>query len=117
MPGIACRRAAKCFGESANQYTMINFHLPPIAASAAVSGHPPTGLRRPRRVWLPSGAFLMELHNSDYSPARQRERSGCPNIPLEVINDSRSPKLQDQAGSPRGVHRVLRNAVHTSATL
>src|SRR2546428_10404651 len=39
---------------------MNNFHSPPIAASAAVSGHPPTGLGRAGRVWLPAGAFLME---------------------------------------------------------
>lgn len=43
---------------------MINFHLPPIAASAAVSGHPVTGLGRPGRVWLAArlltGAFLIE---------------------------------------------------------
>src|SRR5262245_23610955 len=61
MPGISLRRAAKCFGDSANQYTMINFHLPPIAASAAVSVHPPTGLGRERRALLPESAFLMEL--------------------------------------------------------
>jgi hypothetical protein len=29
---------------------------------------------------------------------------------LEVAHDSRSPKLQDQAGAPRGVHPVLRDA-------
>jgi hypothetical protein len=40
---------------------MINFHFPPIAASAAVSGHPPTGFDRRRRGELPEGAFLMEL--------------------------------------------------------
>src|SRR5262249_28270477 len=34
-------------------------NLPPIAASAAVNGHPPTGLGRRRRVWLPAGAFLI----------------------------------------------------------
>ncbi|MDQ3257055.1 MAG: NIPSNAP family protein [Acidobacteriota bacterium] len=61
MPGMTRRRAAKCFGDCASQYTMISFHLPPIGASAAVSGHPPTGLGRPMRVWLPAGAFLMEL--------------------------------------------------------
>jgi hypothetical protein len=61
MEGITCLRAAKCFGDSASQYTMINFHFPPIAASAAVSGHPPTGLERRCRIWLPAGAFLMEL--------------------------------------------------------
>src|SRR5262245_6023695 len=59
MPGMTCRIAAKCLGASASQYTMINFHLPPIAASAAVNGHPPTGLGRRRRVWLPAGAFLI----------------------------------------------------------
>src|SRR6476661_5506756 len=40
---------------------MISFHLPPIAASAAVNGQPPTGFGRRVRVWLPSGAFLMAL--------------------------------------------------------
>jgi hypothetical protein len=39
---------------------MINFHLPPIADSAAVNGHPPTGMIRDAE-WLLSGAFLMEL--------------------------------------------------------
>src|SRR5215471_16264619 len=39
---------------------MINFHLPPIAAIAAVSGHPPPGFWRRTRP-LPEGAFLMEL--------------------------------------------------------
>ena len=38
MLGITCRIAAKCLGDSASQYTMINFHLPPIAARAAVNG-------------------------------------------------------------------------------
>jgi len=38
MPGIARRSDAKCFGDSANQYTMISFHFPPIAASAAAPG-------------------------------------------------------------------------------
>lgn len=58
---MTCRRAAKCLGDCASQYTMINFHFPPIAASAAVNGHPPTGLGRRRRVWLPTGAFLIEF--------------------------------------------------------
>jgi hypothetical protein len=49
MPGMTCRSAAKCLGASASQYTMISFHFPPIAASAAVSGQPVTGLSRPRR--------------------------------------------------------------------
>jgi hypothetical protein len=46
IPGIARRSDAKCFGDSANQYTMISFHFPPIAASAAVSGQPSIGLAR-----------------------------------------------------------------------
>jgi len=49
MPGIARRIAALCFGDSANQYTMISFHLPPMAARAAVSGHPLMALRRAGR--------------------------------------------------------------------
>ena len=61
MPGIARRSDAKCFGDSANQYTMISFHFPPIAASAAVSGHPHTGLGRAERGGLPEGAFLLVL--------------------------------------------------------
>jgi peroxiredoxin len=48
-------------GDSASQYTIINFHFPPIAANAAVSGHPTTGLVRRRLVELPEGAFLMTL--------------------------------------------------------
>ena len=64
MPGMTRRRPPKCFGDSASQYKMISFHLPPIAASAPVSGHPPTGLARPGRglgrLELPGGAFLME---------------------------------------------------------
>src|SRR5262249_12521154 len=59
MLGMTFRSAAKCLGDSASQYTMINFHLPPIAASAAVNGHPLTELGRRRRVWLPAGAFLI----------------------------------------------------------
>jgi hypothetical protein len=59
MPGIARRIAAKCFGDSANQYTIMSFHLPPIAARAAVSGHPLTALRRAGREWLPKGAILI----------------------------------------------------------
>ena len=39
---------------------MINFHLPPIALSAAVNGQPVTGFTRDP-IWLLSGAFLMEL--------------------------------------------------------
>jgi hypothetical protein len=46
MPGIARLSDAKCFDDSANQYTMISFHFPPIAASAAVSGQPSIGLAR-----------------------------------------------------------------------
>src|SRR4030095_8733849 len=41
---------------------MISFHFPPIAARAAVNGHPPTGLARrgrdSRRGSLPTGTFL-----------------------------------------------------------
>src|SRR5262245_23356607 len=59
MAGMTRRRAAKCLGDSASQYTIINFHLPPIAASAAVNGQPLTGLGRLRREWLPTGAFLI----------------------------------------------------------
>jgi hypothetical protein len=61
MPDISRRRAAKCFGDCANQYTIISFHLPPTAANAAVSGHPLTGLERRARVRLPEGAFLIEF--------------------------------------------------------
>src|SRR6185436_21153843 len=43
---------------------MISFHFPPIAARAAVNGHPPTGLaRRGResgRGSLPAGTFLTD---------------------------------------------------------
>src|SRR5438132_12082662 len=39
---------------------MISFHLPPIAASAAVRGHPVTGFAR-RRAPLPAGSFWREL--------------------------------------------------------
>src|SRR6266545_7297209 len=37
---------------------MISFHLPPTAASAAVSGQSLTGLRRAGRRYAPAGAFL-----------------------------------------------------------
>ena len=40
---------------------MINFHFPPIAAKAAVNGHPPTGLGSRSRAGLPKGAFLKEF--------------------------------------------------------
>src|SRR5262245_21446309 len=38
---------------------MMSFHLPPIAARAAVSGHPLMALRRAGREWLPKGAILI----------------------------------------------------------
>ena len=38
---------------------MISFHLPPIAAKAAVSGHPLIALRRAGREWVPKGAILI----------------------------------------------------------
>jgi hypothetical protein len=59
MLGINFLNAAKCFGDSASQKMMIIFHLPPIAAKAAVSGQPVTGLGRARR-WLPGGAWLLK---------------------------------------------------------
>jgi hypothetical protein len=59
-PGMTRRRAATCFGDFANQYDN-QFPFTANAASAAVSGHPLTGLGRPRRVSLPEGAFLMAL--------------------------------------------------------
>src|SRR5450755_4374199 len=40
---------------------MISFHLPPIAAKAAVSGQPTTGLARCRGEPLPGGSFWREL--------------------------------------------------------
>ena len=36
---------------------MISFHLPPMAANAAVNGQPSTGLER-TPAWLPEGAFF-----------------------------------------------------------
>lgn len=71
MLGINFLNAAKCLGDSASQKMMIIFHLPPIAAKAAVSGQPVTGLGRARRwlpegAWLLKGAFLLALINSDY---------------------------------------------------
>jgi hypothetical protein len=71
MLGMSCRRPAKCFGDSANQYTIISFYFPPIAASAAVSGHPLIGLGRPWTGSLPEGAFLMALISSEYIPYLQ----------------------------------------------
>jgi hypothetical protein len=40
---------------------MISLHFPPIAARAAVSGHPVTGFGRRARRELPERAFWMEL--------------------------------------------------------
>ena len=37
----------------------MSFHLPPIAARAAVSGHPLMALRRAGREWVPKGAILI----------------------------------------------------------
>ena len=71
MSGMALRSAAKCFSDSASQYTMINFHLPPIAANAAVNGQPLMALGRCRRVSLPGGAFLIERIGYDYIPIEQ----------------------------------------------
>src|SRR5262245_13223022 len=99
--GISRRRAAKCFGDSANQYTIINFHFPPIAASAAVKGPPLTGLGRARRVWLPSGAFLFALIG--HTIVLLDEVTGG-----KSHDDSRSPKLSGQAGSPRGIYQFFR---------
>src|SRR5216684_1079854 len=98
------RRAAKCFGDSANQYTMINFHLPPIAASAAVNGHPPTALGRTRRVWLPAGTFLIEsIGQLIFLPGQGFRLEYCPRAE-EVNHDRRSSQLSNQTGPPRGVH-------------
>src|SRR5687768_13502726 len=103
MPGIALRNAAKCFGDSASQSMMISFHLPPIAASAAVRGQPPTGLGRVRfapfpgsacSTSLPGGAFLIALIRQITFWAKilgEVKRTG------EVMDDSRSEELPDQA--------------------
>ena len=72
---------------------MISFHLPPSALNAAVSGHPVTGLGRVRPEWLPEGAFLMALISQITFPVNER----C----LEVLDDSRSAQLPDQARTPR----------------
>src|SRR5262245_30650700 len=106
---------------------MINFHFPPIAASAAVSGHPPTGLARLGPVELPEGAFLMTLIGriivpsdlaSDLSNPRVVTETMVTATALEELNhDSRSPKLQNQAWPPRRVHPILRDALHTGAAL
>jgi hypothetical protein len=84
MPGITCRRAAKYFGEADNQYKIINFHLPPIAASAAVRGHPPTALGRARRVWaLERYGEFGELERGESLLIAVRKVSGvvpCPAI-------------------------------------
>src|SRR5215211_3243615 len=80
MPGMSRRSTAKWLGDSASQYKMINFHLPPIAASAAVSGHPLTGLARAGRGRLPASAFLMELMGQTIF------------TPEWVSNDNRSPR-------------------------
>jgi len=57
MAGIACRRQAKCRGDSASQYRMISFHLPPMAASAAVSA----GSRRPDWAARPGGGRYLQV--------------------------------------------------------
>src|SRR5215207_2619536 len=43
---------------------MIIFHLPPIAARAAVSGQPVTGFARGRGTGLPAGTFLSGISAS-----------------------------------------------------
>src|SRR6185503_11745920 len=104
MLGMSRRSAAKCFGDSANQYTMISFHLPPIAASAAVSGQPVTGLERCLRGPLPPGTFLMAF-------MRQiiflNKVTNYISDLLGVDNDSRSSKLSYQAGPAGGVRSIV----------
>src|ERR1051325_11369591 len=85
IPLRALFKAAKCFGDSAKLYTIIIFHLPPIAASAAVNGHPPTGFSRLNGE-LPEGAFLIAF-------------IGLLIFHREVNHDRRSKSLQNQTRS------------------
>src|SRR5262245_51029592 len=101
---MACLRPAKCFGDSARKYTMINFHLPPIAARAAVNGQPPTGFSR-RVGWapLPESAFLLKTMAQIIVPKKE----GFVQSLRGLRNDSRSPQLPNQAGTTRRIHQVL----------
>jgi hypothetical protein len=75
---------------------MIIFHLPPIAARAAVSGHPFTGLVRARLLPLPEGAFLIGCMGQIIVASRKRVHSDYYNVIREakMIVEVRSYRIK-----------------------
>src|SRR5215207_7592619 len=54
----------------------ISFHLPPSAASAAVSGQPVTGFFRTPGTQLPAGAFLSVIGRIGYNTVMSTPMAG-----------------------------------------